>query len=118
MYNYSMTTKTCTKCNVEKNIEEFYKRSASKDGYATECKLCAHIRIKNWSDSIKNGKQKIKDLPRIIPPKKVCAKCHIEKDISEFRLYPRNRDGHASYCIECWDEKSHDRRINNPQLYA
>jgi hypothetical protein len=33
-------SKVCTKCKIPKNIGEFNKRSALKDGYRTECKKC------------------------------------------------------------------------------
>lgn len=32
--------KTCSKCNEEKNLEEFQKRAKNRDGYAGICKLC------------------------------------------------------------------------------
>lgn len=34
--------KTCTKCNIEKPLEEFNKRKQSKDGYNSHCRLCAN----------------------------------------------------------------------------
>ena len=36
-----MRTKTCTKCKQEKLISEFNKRSLSKDGLKSECRLCS-----------------------------------------------------------------------------
>ena len=33
-------SKTCTKCEIEKNLSEFYKRKDSKDGYRNDCKKC------------------------------------------------------------------------------
>lgn len=32
--------KICSKCGIEKDLEEFYKRKDSKDGKRSECKLC------------------------------------------------------------------------------
>lgn len=34
------TEKPCTKCGVVKSYEEFYRRSAARDGYASSCKKC------------------------------------------------------------------------------
>ena len=33
-------SKVCTKCEIEKNLEEFHNRKDSKDGYRNECKTC------------------------------------------------------------------------------
>lgn len=33
--------KKCSKCEIEKELSEFYKKKSSKDGYRSECKECA-----------------------------------------------------------------------------
>lgn len=33
--------KTCSRCGVDKGIEEFYKRAATEDGLAYSCKVCS-----------------------------------------------------------------------------
>ena len=35
-----MKAKVCSKCNIEKPIDEFSKSSAYRDGYRGQCKLC------------------------------------------------------------------------------
>jgi len=35
--------KTCSKCKLEKDLSDFYKKTASKDGYRSECKICNNI---------------------------------------------------------------------------
>lgn len=41
--------KTCTKCNAEKPISEFYKQKTnSKDGYQSHCKVCDNARKAAW----------------------------------------------------------------------
>jgi hypothetical protein len=40
--------KTCTRCGIEKPIEEFYKSKNYKDGYSYECKSCNSERSKKW----------------------------------------------------------------------
>jgi hypothetical protein len=42
-----MDYKCCTKCGLEKPLDEFYKRSDTKDGYRKSCKLCDSTRITN-----------------------------------------------------------------------
>lgn len=44
-----METKKCTKCGEEKPIAEFHKKTKSKDGYYSQCKLC----VKKYNDSTK-----------------------------------------------------------------
>ena len=39
--------KKCTKCEIEKEISEFNKRSNSKDGYRFECKSCQKLHYEN-----------------------------------------------------------------------
>jgi len=39
--------KICTKCNEEKDVSEFYKRTASSDGYCYPCKKCDNKRRLN-----------------------------------------------------------------------
>jgi hypothetical protein len=38
--------KTCTKCDETKATSEFYRKKDSKDGFATECKVCNNKRRK------------------------------------------------------------------------
>lgn len=38
-----MKTKTCSKCKFDKPLDEFNKRSNSKDGYRFECKACQRL---------------------------------------------------------------------------
>jgi len=33
-------SKVCTKCEIEKDLEEFYKKKGMKDGYFSSCKKC------------------------------------------------------------------------------
>ena len=45
----TMTTKTCTKCGVNKPLSEFGKHRLSKDGHAYRCKECARKASKAYS---------------------------------------------------------------------
>lgn len=40
--------KFCKNCNTTKFIEDFPKNKSSKDGYHSECKICANQRGKKW----------------------------------------------------------------------
>jgi hypothetical protein len=41
-------TKQCTGCAEIKQLEDFYRKSASRDGRATRCKVCANAVVKAW----------------------------------------------------------------------
>lgn len=40
--------KICSKCNIEKDIDEFYKRKSSKDGRTAQCKNCLKESNLKW----------------------------------------------------------------------
>lgn len=40
--------KKCTKCKEAKPLEEFHKRSASKDGRQSKCKTCNNASVRKW----------------------------------------------------------------------
>lgn len=52
-----METKICTKCNIEKELTEFYKNSSNKDGLRSECDLCTR-KYRDKNKEIINKKQK------------------------------------------------------------
>ncbi len=50
----NMTHKLCKRCNIEKSIDNFNKKSAAKDGLQTNCKSCVNIAKQEWRLSQKN----------------------------------------------------------------
>ena len=42
--------KECTKCKESKKLEDFPKRTSSKDGYNTQCKICIALTKKKWAE--------------------------------------------------------------------
>ena len=50
----AITTKTCVKCNTEKNIDEFYKEPKKVDGYKNKCKVCEGKQNKEYCNTL-NG---------------------------------------------------------------
>ena len=57
--------KTCSKCKINKKLIDFYKKSASKDGYRSECKECNNKSSKvykiNWYNANKERLKENKD---------------------------------------------------------
>lgn len=51
--------KTCTKCKIDKDFNEFPKRASSKDGRTSWCKLCysKHARDKYQSDPAERARK-------------------------------------------------------------
>lgn len=83
-----MKTKVCTKCGLEKPIDEFVKRSSSSDGHASWCKQCQHNHYLQYYKEAKQkfrlrAKQHIQKIKDYIVEKKSCG-CAIcgEKDIA------------------------------------
>lgn len=50
--------KTCTKCHIEKDESEFYKRGT---GLRADCKACSNKRVADW---LEKNKEKRKDIVR------------------------------------------------------
>jgi hypothetical protein len=64
--------KICGKCGVEKNLSDFTKRKASKDGLNPYCKLCAANYQLNWrmAEGNKEKKKKYEDARHAANPEK------------------------------------------------
>jgi len=52
--NNNIINKKCYSCNIVKDITEFYKESANKDGYNKICRLCKKINNKLTYDKFKD----------------------------------------------------------------
>lgn len=51
-------TKICTRCSFEKNIECFYKKTASNDGFGVWCKKCSNEHKKLWNRNLSKERKK------------------------------------------------------------
>jgi len=56
--------KVCTKCGIEKELDEFHASMVSKDGHKSRCKLCRNKENLIWA---KNNSEKIKAWRRANP---------------------------------------------------
>ena len=81
-------TKICTKCGVEKPLEEFSKNSTSKFGRRPECKECFRNRPVDY----------------VFVELKICANCKEEKERICFTTCKSNKDGLQSWCKDCRKE--------------
>ena len=56
-----MAKKTCTKCEVEKELTEFYKSKIGPQGRSSECKACTNARQKANYDPAKNRAKNLRN---------------------------------------------------------
>lgn len=123
-----MTSKVCSKCNIDKDLGEFHKDKSRKDGYRNACKECKNsyskqYRIDNRESISANKKEYREKNTEVIKERKKnyyekkklekkneeklevnsknCSRCNIDKDIVEFHKDHRRKDGHKSICEEC-----------------
>ena len=98
--------KICSKCGQNKPVSEFLRRKISKDGYRGQCKECMRRDFLIYNDHIRNLPPEEK--PRHKPPMgitRTCRKCHIKKDITEFRKKSENVAGVSYACNDCTSKK-------------
>lgn len=119
--------KKCSKCCIEKELNEFNKNSARGDGYHHYCKLCQkeanklYINKENRTIYIKLWKQKNKDKinnyatrnreknlhkEKFCRLEKRCYMCLKDKLINEFVKDKYSIDGYTYDCKGCRKEKS------------
>jgi len=79
--------KICGNCKLPKNINEFYKNKATKDGLNCFCKICSKIKIEEW---------KINNIERI-------------KKYSE-EYYQNNKENYKKR-LKKWSSKNKERQI-------
>lgn len=104
--------KKCSKCGIEKNINEFHKKSESKDGLNTRCKVCISKYHSLYSNS--NSVRKKINIPEL----KVCGKCGENKLSKEFSKNRSKIDGLCGYCKKCDTKKASMLRKKNRNRHA
>ena len=83
--------KICRICKKEKEITEFKRNPAYKDGFETQCKQCQ-----------KDKKlAKLEENKHNIPKSKICRICKENKNISEFGINKAYSDGYETRCKIC-----------------
>jgi hypothetical protein len=140
-------TKACSICKSEFPLtsEFFYKNAGHKDGFATKCKKCYHIRsreilpegfkrctkcgeIKRTSEyhktSLGDSRQPCKKCRRRNPNKEVlpdgfkrCSRCKTVKSHEEFGKRKNRNNRPVSFCKECAKVRGKEKYHENPQVY-
>ena len=100
--------KTCSKCGVEKSVDEFYGRKLSKDGLHPQCKEC----ILEYH-SIKRKEKPHNVIHRfVVGETKTCGKCGVEKSTIKFSKDRSAEDGLGEHCKQC-KKIDHDSNVGN-----
>lgn len=86
--------KTCTKCKVEKTLEEFGKRADSLDGTKGICKNCYNTKCREKYRDINNN-------PTLLENERYCKQCTNIKSCSDFNIHFKRKDGLQIRCKIC-----------------
>ena len=111
--------KSCYKCNITKNLENYTKYKRSKDGYFHTCKLCMKEKRALNSDKIKenNKKQYQKDKKNRIRKAKNYYKENKEKVLNRLKgYYLENKDVKLNYNKDYYSKNSEKLKLDS-KLY-
>lgn len=86
-----VTEKVCNKCDQCLPASQFQKDSYSKDCLKKMCKKCYSVKRKTPTQIEKN----------VTVLHKVCNKCNIDKDITNFKKNYTSSDNYFHICIDC-----------------
>jgi hypothetical protein len=95
--------KTCSKCKVEKPLEDFYRSKQTKDGLHNWCKEC-------FGESVRKYREENKDLIRARNLKYKSQDCVKEKDRESKRRYILNHPDRVKQSRAIWRDNSKDKR--------
>ena len=132
-------TKVCTKCGIEKELNEFHRDKKKKDGRISRCKSCNNlvawipipfkieIEGKTYEGELKQNRKQTKYLESdgvIIA--KVCTKCHNWKSLEEgFSKGSDRSGGRSPICRECnskqvskWMSENKERKVETNRIWC
>jgi 5-methylcytosine-specific restriction endonuclease McrA len=118
-------SKACSKCLVEKPLDDFHKQTATKDGHQSICKDCVSIaqkaRIVKTPEAIEaaekaRAKKEADDL--LWPDSKVCSTCLVRKSLDDFSKSSAARDGYKVSCKDCRQEYQKIHYQNNLEAFS
>jgi len=107
--------KRCTKCKRWKEVSEFNKDRARKDGLKIYCKSCNSlyaIRLRRKSKKPVRDYLRYEDRHRVIRgfKEKLCSRCKKWKYYSEFYKNSRAKDGLTVWCKECERKRAESKQ--------
>ena len=97
--------KTCTKCGIEKPLDEFHRWSLSKDGYRSQCRACRKIERKEKFRPLSMSKEEYLHLHTLksleTSETKVCVACLEIQPLRDFSPNKGYRKDVFSRCKSC-----------------
>lgn len=110
-------TKVCSKCGVEKDIEEFTPNKKNTDGRNGTCKKCVNIKAKEMYQKRRraSGHEVYADRP--VPPEgyKYCPKCKQILPLDDFHMSSNSVDGRSYSCKVCWNLRGREFHGKNKE---
>lgn len=99
-------TKVCSKCGVEKDIEEFVPRAKNLDGREGRCKDCIKecARVNAEKRRRARGCKIYKSYPETTDTHKFCSKCGRILPLNQFYKASSAKDGLFHKCKDCTNE--------------
>lgn len=107
MYIHS-ETRICTSCLKEKSTDHFYR---DRKSFRAVCKECTSKGLTSQKTGVVTHKRIY-----ILPKRKICSACEVEKDIEEFHFDKRDRP--RSQCKKCHRSHINDYRKVNKDKWA
>ena len=101
-------SKCCTKCGVDKGMDEYFTDKTRGDGKVSQCKTCR----REYSQQVKN-KNKEEPVQVEEGTMKTCRKCTEEKPITEFYKENITKSGYKSICKVCSENQKKVYIVNN-----
>lgn len=127
--------KSCSECEIVKDLEEFYHNKSNASVVSSMCKKCTKARAASRihrlaqedPDYYKNNYRKYKEVwakrtkeemaeaRNLAFPggTRVCSKCKEKKDLSRYSVVPEVRNATAAMCYDCKNE--HARKNQEPE---
>lgn len=107
-----MKTKQCSKCRVEKSLNDFYKKKSAVSGISSWCKMCELTAKRAYHKKTYVPHPK---LPVIKDGTKKCSKCGTWKPFKAFSSHSRCVAGVQSMCRECTNTMGRVRYSKFPE---
>lgn len=102
--------KTCTKCNIEKLLEDFYKSSKSKDGRKSSCKEC-HKKDNNLREPLykaQRAKYRKENREKLLEAKRLDFKNNKDKRLIKNKEWSKSLAGR----LYSYKKSANKRNIN------
>jgi len=113
-----MNTKHCTKCGDIKDISEFRKDKARKDGIGSSCKICNAAQSRQWYSSHKEERSVYASLPEVVAKRKICTKKWKHRNRKHLREYELEyRKEHLDYFRRLGRSRNNGYYAARPEEY-